>query len=168
MPFTKKKKQRKCIKCKFVPLSKTRKEDICDKCLNLLEDEIQIESPVEKRPRISLVEDRNDSNETTTLIIGRDEMDIEDQDNSSHIDESLTITADSCCNCQRINDNPNFPLLEMYFVKKEQINFQRISSCMNSSEQLDEVLLCSECKVALTSVDVKKYKNWNYYWPAWF
>ena len=48
MPFTKKKKKtRKCIKCKFVPLSKTRKEDICDSCLKLLEEEIQIKSPVE-------------------------------------------------------------------------------------------------------------------------
>ena len=169
MPFTKKKKKRnirRCTKCNC--FLKNEEEDICDRCLKLLEEEIQIEYPVEKRQKISLVEDRNDSNETTTLVESRDEMDIEDQDNSSHRDESLTITADSCCNCQRINDNPNFPLLEMYFVKKEQINFQRISSCMNPSEQLDEVLLCSECKVALTSVDVKKYKNWKYYWPAWF
>ena len=39
---------------------------------------------------------------------------------------------------------------------------------MKLSEQLDDVLLCYQCKVSLTSVDVKKYKNQNYYQPAWF
>ena len=56
------------------------------------------------------------------------------EDDSSHRDEDSSITADSCCNCQRVNDNPNFPLLEMYSVKKDQIKFQRISSCMKPSE----------------------------------